>query len=199
MSTTLRKIVLTFGAGTCLACSHRRAEVEPASSTPVMETTTTTSTSIDTTRSMSTMSSTTTDNSGSSSPAMRTSAAARSDEPGNAMARREVHSAIHTLTRAKFVLEHASHQFGGHRTGALKAVDNALHELHTAAGREMRPQTAREEKMEEHEIRRAVLDLEHARHDMETAKHDFGGRRAETLRAVDESLRELRLAAENER
>ena len=110
------------------------------------------------------------------------------------MERREVHEAIHTLNRAKYALEHASHEFGGHRTSALKAVEGALHELHLASGQEMRRQTPREMRLEDHEIHRAVVDLERARRDMETAKHDFGGRRAETIRAVDETLRELRAA-----
>ena len=131
--------------------------------------------------------------------AMTTSSTAHSEMRGNAMERREIHSAINTLNRAKHVLEHAGHEFGGRKANALHAVDGALHELHLAAGQEMRPQTAREEKIEEHELQHAIVDMERARRDMETAKHDFGGRRAETLRAVDEALRELRLAAEHER
>lgn len=113
--------------------------------------------------------------------------------------KREVHEAIHTLNRAQYVLEHASHEFGGHRAGALKAVDGALHELHKAAGQEMRRQTPHEMKLEDREIHRAVVDLERARRDMETAKHDFGGRRAETITAVDEALRELRAAEASEK
>jgi len=35
--------------------------------------------------------------------------------------RREVHAAIRTLERARMSLEHASHDFGGHRTTALHA------------------------------------------------------------------------------
>ena len=113
--------------------------------------------------------------------------------------RSEIFRAIHTLDRARYALEHASHEYGGHRTGALKAVDGALSELHAAAAQESRPQTARIERVEAKEIRRAVTDLEHARRDMETAKHNFGGRKTQTLRAVDAALAELRVAAENEK
>ena len=118
---------------------------------------------------------------------------------GASAERRELRSAIRSLNQAKYALEHASHDFGGHRTGALKAVEGALHELHLASGQEARPQTAREEKLEGMEVHRAVTDLERARRDMETAKHDFGGRKAETLRAVDEALHELKVAAEHEK
>jgi len=78
-------------------------------------------------------------------------------------------------------------------------VDGALVELRRASGQEKSAQTARVEKVEAHEIQLAVVDLERARRDMDGAKHDFGGRKAETLKAIDETLRELRLAAEAEK
>jgi hypothetical protein len=140
----------------------------------------------------------------STSSATRTSSTSdmtrgRSARGGMRGERSEIYRAIRTLDGAKYSLEHASHEYGGHRTSALKAVDVALSELHTASAQEARPHTARNERVEAKELRQAVTELERARHDMETAKHDFGGRKTETLRAVDAALSELRVAAENEK
>jgi len=41
----------------------------------------------------------------------------------------EIHDAIAALRRAKFHMEHAAHDFGGHRVEALKATDEAIHQL----------------------------------------------------------------------
>jgi hypothetical protein len=37
--------------------------------------------------------------------------------------------AIESLRRAKEHLEHAAHDFGGHRVEAIKAIDESLHQL----------------------------------------------------------------------
>ena len=44
----------------------------------------------------------------------------------------EIEAAIQALQKAKFHLEHAAHDFGGHRAEALKSVDNALAQLKLA-------------------------------------------------------------------
>lgn len=41
----------------------------------------------------------------------------------------EIHDAIAALRRAKEHLEHAKHDFGGHRAEAIGAVDSAIHQL----------------------------------------------------------------------
>jgi hypothetical protein len=41
----------------------------------------------------------------------------------------EIREAIASLRRAKAHLEHAAHDFGGHRVEALRATDEALHQL----------------------------------------------------------------------
>lgn len=189
-------VSLTLCAATLAACSHRSASADPNQGTIIA-----TTTHIDTIRpaaTTTTYSNATMDTSMSTSSRM-SSSSSHAGMMGMTGERREVHAAIHTLERARMALERASHDFGGHRTTALHAVDNALHELHMAAGQQQSMQTPREERLEDREIHRAVVDLERARRDMETAKHDFGGRKTETLRAVDESLRELRLAAEAEK
>jgi hypothetical protein len=41
----------------------------------------------------------------------------------------EIREAIAALRRAKEHMEHAAHDFGGHRVEALKATDEAIHQL----------------------------------------------------------------------
>ena len=41
----------------------------------------------------------------------------------------EIHDAIASLRRAKEHMEHAAHDFGGHRVEAIKATDEAIHQL----------------------------------------------------------------------
>lgn len=44
----------------------------------------------------------------------------------------EIHQAIKRLSKAKEDLQHAAHDFGGHRVKAIQAIDQALQELHEA-------------------------------------------------------------------
>ena len=44
----------------------------------------------------------------------------------------EIRKAIEQLKRAKADLQHASHDFGGHRDAALKACDEAIEQLQQA-------------------------------------------------------------------
>ena len=44
----------------------------------------------------------------------------------------EINAAIRALARAKAHLEHAAHDFGGHRVEAIQAIDNALVQLKLA-------------------------------------------------------------------
>ncbi|HXZ18619.1 MAG TPA: hypothetical protein VEG63_01640 [Candidatus Acidoferrales bacterium] len=41
----------------------------------------------------------------------------------------EIHEAIAALRRAKEHMEHAAHDFGGHKVEALRATDEAIHQL----------------------------------------------------------------------
>jgi hypothetical protein len=41
----------------------------------------------------------------------------------------EIRDAIAALRRAKDHMEHAAHDFGGHRVDAIKATDEAIHQL----------------------------------------------------------------------
>jgi hypothetical protein len=54
------------------------------------------------------------------------------EKAGKAERHPEIRAAIRSLERAKGELEHASHDFGGHRADAVKAVDEALKQLRLA-------------------------------------------------------------------
>jgi hypothetical protein len=41
----------------------------------------------------------------------------------------EIHDALAALRRAKEHMEHAAHDFGGHRVDAIKATDEAIRQL----------------------------------------------------------------------
>ena len=41
----------------------------------------------------------------------------------------EIHEAMESLRNAKYHLEHAAHDFGGHRVDAIRAIDDAMHQL----------------------------------------------------------------------
>jgi hypothetical protein len=70
------------------------------------------------------------------SPKTPTTAAATATTPQPAAApaalpepHPEIREAIESLRRAKDHLEHAAHDFGGHRVEAIKAIDESLHQL----------------------------------------------------------------------
>ena len=41
----------------------------------------------------------------------------------------EIHDALNSLRHAREHLEHSAHDFGGHRAEALRATDEAIHQL----------------------------------------------------------------------
>lgn len=57
------------------------------------------------------------------------------------------------------------------------------------------PAPAQEKGAEQHpHIRSAIRELREARHELETAAHDFGGHRKEALEAVDNAIKQLQEA-----
>lgn len=60
-----------------------------------------------------------------------TASAAAAAQPAANPAERhpEIREAIEALRRAKAHMEHAAHDFGGHRVEAIRATDDALHQL----------------------------------------------------------------------
>lgn len=43
-------------------------------------------------------------------------------------------------------------------------------------------------------IRAAIRELQEAKHDLQTAAHDFGGHREDAVKSCDEAIRQLQLA-----
>ena len=48
-------------------------------------------------------------------------------------------------------------------------------------------------------IRAAIQELREARHELETAAHDFGGHRKEAMESVDNAIKQLQLALQYDR
>jgi hypothetical protein len=44
----------------------------------------------------------------------------------------EIHAAIHSLEKAKAYMEHAAHDFGGHRREAIEACDRGIQQFRIA-------------------------------------------------------------------
>jgi hypothetical protein len=59
------------------------------------------------------------------------------------------------------------------------------------------PQVLKGSRNEQHpHIRAALKELRDARHELETAAHDFGGHRKEAIEAVDHAIKQLQQALE---
>ncbi len=54
------------------------------------------------------------------------------DRTGTREAHPQIRAAIRSLERAKTELEHASHDFGGHRADAVRSVDESIKQLKLA-------------------------------------------------------------------
>ena len=158
----MRATTLVTGllAGSVLAGCHHRQPMEEQG--PVTTTTTTS-----TTTNMEPVASSTSSTSTSSTSPMPMSEPRRpasGSEMHNDMRMegREVHLAIASLERVRHELEHAGHEFGGRKGGALKATDAALHELRLVRGQEARDERAgmespRERRREERELHVALV------------------------------------------
>jgi len=65
-------------------------------------------------------------------PARATARAATSAPPQRRERHPEIRDAIQLLNQAQDHLNHAAHDFGGHRVNAMKHISEALEELHAA-------------------------------------------------------------------
>lgn len=112
-----------------------------------------------------------------------------------------MHHALFELRETRTQLKEASHDFGGHREKALKAVDAAIRQLDLALrykgdtikapGRDK----DRYKKYPNHpHIRHAIHELKEARRELKESSHDFGGHRERALRDVNYAIEQLELA-----
>ena len=56
------------------------------------------------------------------------------------------------------------------------------------------PQAQGEHRERHPHIRSAIRELQEAKHELQTADHDFGGHREDALKACDEAIRQLQQA-----
>ena len=81
---------------------------------------------------------------------------------------------------------------------AVAALTVGLMSPALVMAQESKREEAREERREGNErhphIRAAIRELEEAKHELQTAAHDFGGHRVEAIESIDNSLRQLRQA-----
>lgn len=63
--------------------------------------------------------------------ALPAATAASHAKPPAAAPHPEIRDAMEALRQARGNLDHASHNFGGHRVAAMKHIDEAMHELQT--------------------------------------------------------------------
>jgi hypothetical protein len=80
-----------------------------------------------------------------------------------------------------------------HRSGAQ--VADTTKKVLTKKEKKQERREAKAEAKEAHpHIALAIKELEATKKELQTAAHDFGGHRADALKAVDEAIRQLRLA-----
>jgi hypothetical protein len=112
-----------------------------------------------------------------------------------------MHHALYELAETRKELKEASHDFGGHREKALKAVDEAIIQMEKAlegAGDKYVARAPEKEVYKKYEfhphLHHALHELGEARHELKEAKHDFGGHREKTIEKVDHAIKQLELA-----
>jgi hypothetical protein len=115
-----------------------------------------------------------------------------------------IYDGFKLLARARYVLNHGKHGFGGHRTAAIREIDAALAELRSAIaadhGTEPAPMAESGTPMlvggQHHPYMHDALRLcEQAKAALEKGSQDFGGHRVAALQHVDQAIAQLQLAA----
>ena len=118
-----------------------------------------------------------------------------------------IHAAIDALEQAKADMNAAAHDFCGHKVEAIEATDRALDQLRKALEfdkAEVMPTDLDRSKatttkasyapFAHPKIKAAINALQRAKSDMENAKNDFGGHKAEAIEATNKAIEQLGLA-----
>jgi hypothetical protein len=112
-----------------------------------------------------------------------------------------MHHALFELKEARVELKEAAHDFGGHRKGALAAVDAAITQIGLALeGADDRYRNLKVDRQiyKKHDsfphIHRCLMELKDARRELKEAAHNFGGHRERALKDVDYAIEQLQLA-----
>lgn len=122
-----------------------------------------------------------------------------------------MHEAHRSLLLARYALNHAAHDFAGHRAKAHQLAEDALKHVDQGLGRDPdKDKLTDKEKSEiEEQFRkrgddpRGVMEiglahLQHAKTQLTAAAHDYEGHRAHAVELVDQAIHEVHagLAAE---
>jgi flagellar biosynthesis chaperone FliJ len=116
-----------------------------------------------------------------------------------------VQHALHELREARHELKGARHDFGGHRVAALKATDDAIHQLDKLVAHPHHKHHAAQSKykVSQHKhvshIHHALHELKEARHELRESKHDFGGIKERALLDMNFAIEQLELVVRHHR
>jgi hypothetical protein len=109
-------------------------------------------------------------------------------------------AALHELLKARGEVAGASHDFGGHRDKAIRAIDDAIGSLREIVsvkgdvipGVERKQDFYKAYKTHPH-LRQALTDLREAREDLRDPKADFGKLRERAIRDVSLAIDQVEL------
>ncbi len=113
----------------------------------------------------------------------------------------QLQHAVFEVEHAVSFMEHASHDFGGHRESAVVMCKATVEQLREALRWAHVPEgkVPPWEHPEVHPMRRAMLVLEEAKQHLEHAENHFGGHRECALLLCDGAITQLREALEFEK
>lgn len=137
-----------------------------------------------------------------------TPAAAQRKPESQKVSNSQLHFAIVELRATKKELEAADHDYGGHRADAVKAIGAAIHQLHEAlqyetgkgagasGGKHVAPLPSGDEtqRVSNRHLRHAIVVLRATKAELEAADHDYGGHRADAVKAVTHAMHQLEAA-----
>jgi hypothetical protein len=116
-----------------------------------------------------------------------------------------IYNGYSLLSRARYVLNHGKHEFGGHRTAAINHIDQAIAELKLAIAADhgtppaqiYQSGTPTMSRGQRHPYMHDGLKLcQEAKAELEKGTHAFGGHRVAALQHVDQAIAELQQAAQ---
>ena len=109
-----------------------------------------------------------------------------------------LHHALYEMKLARTEAREAKHDYGGHRTAAILALDDAIRHFEYVIGHphykvHISGQKAHANDHHKHtsHVHHAVHALRHARHELKESKFDFGGRKELVLKETEVAVKEL--------
>ena len=125
---------------------------------------------------------------------------------------RPIHEAHRSLLMARHALDHAAHEFAGHRTKAHQATEDALQQVDQALGRRWENDKLTDSQKSEVEEQfrkrgddpRGVMEigldhLQTAKAQLTAAAHDYEGHRARAVELVEKAIHEVHAGLASEK